>query len=856
MIETTPGRILVSEVLPRSSNISFDSINKVMTKKEIEELLGIVYRCCGQKDTVIFVDKLMKLGFKHACLSGISIGKDDIKIPPEKAKFIAKTSEKIEEYELQYVDGLITVGEKYNKVVDVWNKCTEDVAQAAISSMSKRRPVKDGGPNQRGMNSIYMMVNSGARGTPAQLKQLGGMRGLMTKPSGEIIETPILSNFKEGLNELEYFISTNGARKGLADIALKTANSGYLTRKLVDVSQDCVVMLSDCKTSNSILKKTIIENGEVIVSISQQILGRVSAKQVNHSVTGETILEKDAIITEEKAELIEAAAIDAINVRSVLTCEAEYGVCSKCYGRDLATGNEVSIGEAVGVIAAQSIGEPGTQLTMRTFHVGGIARQSAVQSDIISSHSGRVVLLNHNVVRNSDGLDIVMSRSCEVSIVGENNDEKVRYKIPYGSTLYFKNEAEINAGDKIAEWDPYTIPIITEKSGIISFVDLIEGASLQEKTDELTGIATRIVVDHGASSALKPRILLKDESGDFVLNSAGQEIRYFLPVDAVLSSSDGQKVYAGDIVARIPKESSKTKDITGGLPRVIELFEARQPKEHAVMAENDGYVSFGQDYKAKRRLVVTPDDDRVPMEYFIPRGKHIIVNEGDYVKKGDLLISGGKPSPQDILRIMGVQALADYMIAEIQQIYRLQGVKINDKHIEVVLLQMLNKVEITDPGETTLLNGEYISREELQEVNEKALREGYLTAVARPILQGITKAALQTRSFFSAASFQETTKVLTEASVAGKIDRLRGLKENVIVGRLIPAGTGLYDRTLRAIANHQDLEYLKEHPHEHSDEEDTGSSRKEEELSSVSVVFEEPSAGGVEEILLEERIAK
>ncbi|WP_053332533.1 DNA-directed RNA polymerase subunit beta' [Candidatus Jidaibacter acanthamoebae] len=809
--ETTPGRVILSELLPKDANMSFDLVNRVITKKEVSKLIDAVYRHCGQKATVIFSDQLMQLGFSNACISGISFGKDDIVIPETKEKHIQETLSEARQYESQHADGLITSGEKYNKVVDAWSRCTDRVANDMMKIISsKPKSNNDNTPGQLKINSIFMMADSGARGSAAQLRQLAGMRGLMTKPSGEIIENPITSNFKEGLTELEYFISTHGARKGLADTALKTANSGYLTRKLVDVAQDCIIVENDCGTQNGIVAKPIIEAGEVVVQLSEAILGRVAITDVYHPTSGELITKANEMITEAVVERIDEAGVDRIKVRSVLTCESKGGVCAKCYGRDLATGDMVNIGEAVGVIAAQSIGEPGTQLTMRTFHIGGAAQKGAVQSSAIASHEGNIKVLHKNIVTDSQGKKIIMSRSCEVLIFDDKGSEKASFKVPYGAKLLVDDGTRVKPGQKMAEWDPYTIPIITEKSGRATFADLMSGVSLKEVLDETTGVSNRVVIDwkqQARGSELRPRILLQDEEGNVITLANGLEARYFLPVDAILSVSDNQYVNAGDVIARIPKESSKTKDITGGLPKVVERFEARKPKDHSLISESDGYIEFGKDYKSKRRIIVRSKDTALePVEYFIPRGRHITVNEGDFVSKGDMLMEGN-PSPHDILRIMGVEALSTYVVNEVQQVYRLQGVKIDDKHIEVILRQMLQKVEITDPGETTFLTGEQVDREEFEIVNNKALEQGYMPAVAIPILQGVTKASLQTRSFFSAASFQETTRVLTDAAVAGKIDKLQGLKENIIVGRLIPAGTGFYTNVIKKAAYKRDKDF-------------------------------------------------
>ena len=795
MIDITPGRLFIAELLPKESEvIDYDHINKVMTKKEISNLIDVVYRNYGQKKTVIFADHLMGLGFHYACKSGISIGKDDIVVPETKDSHINSTLKKIREYEEQYSDGLITAGERYNKAIDEWTRCTDTIASDMMKKLVDSNDDKNSSINFKSLNSIHIMSDSGARGSPAQMRQLAGMRGLMTKPSGEIIETPITSNFKEGLNELEYFISTHGARKGLADTALKTANSGYLTRKLVDVSQDCIVNEEDCGTSNSILVREKVENGEVVIPLRELALGRVLADDIYIPERTTPLIKKGKLIDESLMLLIENNNIETVKIRSVLVCESKKGICSKCYGRDLATGQMVNLGEAIGVIAAQSIGEPGTQLTMRTFHIGGAAQKIATKSDIISSHSGTINFENSSIIVNSNGVKINMSRNCELVIVDGRNNEKFRSKVPYGAKILFEAKSKIRSGDKIAEWDPFTLPIMTEVEGYVSFVDLKDSISVKEVQDDITGIINKVVIDgkqNNKKSNLRPRILIKDKDGNPIKLNNGLEAKYFLPVNAIINVSDNQKVEIGDVISRMPKESSKSRDITGGLPRVVELFEARQPKETAILSEVDGYVEYGQDYKFKRRLIVRSKDGKDTAEYLIPRGKHISVNEGDYVMKGEMLLDGD-PSPHDILRILGKEEFANYMINEVQQVYKLQGVKINNKHIEVILRQMLKKVEITEPGETTFITGEQVDITYFEKVNKKAIKEKYQPAQAIGVLQGITKASLQTNSFLSAASFQETIKVLTEAAVSGKSDHLEGLKENVIVGRLIPAGTGFY----------------------------------------------------------------
>ncbi len=801
-IVTTPGRMMLAEILPYNPNISFDLINRLLTKKEISNVIDQVYRHCGQKETVIFCDRLMAIGFQQACKAGISFGKDDLIVPHAKEKLVSTAQEKVKEYEQQYLDGLITQGEKYNKVVDVWSSCTERVAEEMMKVIRSAKPGES-------INSVWMMADSGARGSAAQIKQLAGMRGLMAKPSGEIIETPIISNFKEGLTVLEYFNSTHGARKGLADTALKTANSGYLTRRLVDVAQDAIITEVDCGTTRGLTMRAVVDGGEVIAPLGDRILGRTAALDVIDPLNGERLVEAGGLIDEEVVERIDRSGIDSVLIRSVLTCETQIGLCGKCYGRDLARGTVVNIGEAVGVIAAQSIGEPGTQLTMRTFHIGGAVQRGAEQSSIEAAFDSKVRIKNRNIVMNSSGVPVVMGRNTELALLDEAGREKARHRVPYGAKLLADEGTTVTKGQKLAEWDPYTIPIITEKDGIAHYVDLIEGTSMREVVDEATGISSKVVIDwkqQPRGNDLKPRVTLRTANGDVLTLANGLEARYFMSVDAILSVENGAEVKAGDVLARIPRESSKTRDITGGLPRVAELFEARRPKDFAIISEADGRVEFGKDYKTKRRIVVIPaEEGRDPVEYLIPKGKHISVQEGDFVQQGDLLMDGN-PVPHDILRILGVEALASYLINEIQEVYRLQGVRINDKHIEVIVRQMLQKVEIEDPGETTYLAGEQIDRLEFDAENTKVEAEGLKPAKAHPVLQGITKASLQTNSFISAASFQETTRVLTEAAVSGRIDVLSGLKENVIVGRLIPAGTGSVMARWRQVAAERDKE--------------------------------------------------
>jgi DNA-directed RNA polymerase subunit beta' len=799
-VESTPGRMLFAELMPRHPKLPFELFNRLLTKKDVSSIIDEVYRHCGQKETVVFADKIMGLGFRNACISGVSFGKDDLIIPDAKKKLVADTEALVESYERQYLDGLITRGEKYNKAVDAWSRCTDLVADAMMGEIQKIEP---GVP----VNSVYMMADSGARGSATQMKQLAGMRGLMAKPSGEIIETPIISNFKEGLSVLEYFNSTHGARKGLADTALKTANSGYLTRRLVDVAQDCIINEFDCGTKKSITVNAVIEGGDVIVSLGDRILGRTVAEDIIDPETGNVMIKQNRLLDEVDCEVLDKAEVETVRIRSILTCETKFGVCGACYGRDLARGTPVNMGEAVGVIAAQSIGEPGTQLTMRTFHIGGAAQRGTEQSAIEANSDSQVKLLNCQVVKNSSKVNIVMTRNAEVLLFDEKDRERARHRIPYGAKLLTKDNAKVERGQKLAEWDPYTLPIITEKAGVANYVDLDEGVTMRESVDDATGISSRVVIDWKQApkaADLRPRITLRDAKGDVILLSNGMEARNYMSVDAILSVENGQDVNAGDVLARIPREGSKTRDITGGLPRVAELFEARIPKDHAIISENEGRVEFGKDYKNKRRIVVVPDDKELEsVEYMIPKGKHISVQEGDYVERGDPLMDGN-PVPHDILKVMGIEALANYLIDEIQGVYRLQGVRIDDKHIEVIARQMLQKVEVSNAGDTTYLVGELIDRIEFETQNERVKAEKGKPATGETVLQGITKASLQTSSFISAASFQETTRVLTEAAVSGKRDNLIGLKENVIVGRLIPAGTGSVMNNFRRVAADRD----------------------------------------------------
>ena len=807
---STAGRFLLANLLPKNHNIKFALINKLLTKKNVSEVIDTIFRYCGQKETVIFCDKIKTLGFKHAFKAGISFGKDDLLIPKTKENLINSTKKQIEEYEKQYSDGLITRGEKYNKVVDIWSKCTDTVANEMMKEISSAEKIYD--DDRIETNSVYMMADSGARGSQAQMKQLAGMRGLIAKPSGEIIETPIISNFKEGLSVLEYFNSTHGARKGLADTALKTANSGYLTRRLCDVAQDVQITKAACdpKKRSSVYISEIIEGGNILVSLSERVLGRVIAENIKNPVTGEVILKKDKLIDEWDCEKIDAAGVKSVNVYSVITCASTKGVCQICYGRDLARGKLVSIGEAVGMIAAQSIGEPGTQLTMRTFHVGGTA-QIKEESQIISQAKGKLKIINKNLIEDSKKNIIVMGRNTQLSIEDENDRQLGIYKVNYGSKLFFKDGDMIDKGKKIAEWDPYTLPVIAETGGFVNYMDLNEGSSLTETLDDATGLSSKSVTDWKSSSKnaeLKPRITLRNEKGEIIKKADGNEARYYLVPDTVLSVKDGQKISTGDVLARLPKETSKTKDITGGLPRVAELFEARKPKDSAIIAENDGVIEFGKEVRGKQKISIVSSNGEVS-NYLIPKGKHVNFNQGEKIKKGEYLLDGA-PLPHDILRILGVEKLTEYFITEVQEVYRLQGVVINDKHIETIVRQMLKRVEVKDPGDTDLLSGEVIDLLDINVINDKLRDEKKKPAVYERILLGITKASLQTNSFISAASFQETTRVLTDASIRGKVDKLEGLKENVIVGRLVPAGTGLTKIDWDKQARDQDKARLEE----------------------------------------------
>jgi len=822
LVETTTGRIVLREILPEA--VPFVTINKVMTKKELSNLVDACYRLAGNKETVILADRLKETGFRYSSIAGISISINDMVIPEGKPAIIDKATEEVKEIQNQYTEGLITDGERYNKVIDIWAKATEDIAKEMLDNLSRDIMVGPDGKEVKvpSFNAIHMMADSGSRGSAQQIRQLAGMRGLMAKPSGEIIETPITANFREGLTVLQYFISTHGARKGLADTALKTANSGYLTRRLVDVAQDAIITEVDCGTLDGLLVSSLTEGGEVIEHIGDRILGRVALDDILDPVTGEVLVEANADIDESLVKLIEDAGLEKVKIRSVLTCQSKRGICAKCYGRDLARGHMVNIGEAVGVIAAQSIGEPGTQLTMRTFHIGGTASRHAEQTSLEARNEGRVRFLNIISVTTVDGNFVVMNRNGELAVVDETGRERERYAIVYGAKIKVKPDQLVKPGETLAEWDPYTMPILTEVGGKIKFGDIVEGVTVEEQLDEVTGLSRKVIIE-SRDTDKRPRITLKDESGKTVRISESLMGRYFLPVGANISVHDDAVVSAGDIIAKIPRETTKTKDITGGLPRVAELFEARKPKDFAVISEIDGVVSYGKDAKGKRKVVVTPEMGEAK-EYLIPKGKHISVHEGDYVKAGEPLMDGSS-NPHDILRVLGVKELAKYLVDEVQEVYRLQGVKINDKHIETIVRQMLRRVRIKDVGDTGFLIDDQLERSIFEEENEKVLSKGGKPAIAEPLLLGITKASLSTESFISAASFQETTKVLTQAAIEGKVDTLRGLKENVIMGRLIPAGTGLARyRNLRIVAETPEVELLEEEPEAVEEEDEAAAS--------------------------------
>jgi len=793
--ETTVGRALLSEILP--AGLSFSVLNRPLKKKEISRLINTAFRRCGLRETVIFADKLLQAGFALATRAGLSIAIDDMLIPEQKAEIIRSAEREVKEIEAQYTSGLVTQGERYNKVVDIWGRAGDQVGKVMMEQLANEETRDRHGQEtkQESFNSIFMMADSGARGSVAQIRQLAGMRGLMAKPDGSIIETPITANFREGLNVLQYFISTHGARKGLADTALKTANSGYLTRRLVDVTQDLVVTEEDCGTANGVAMRALVEGGEVIESLRDRILGRVAAQDVIDPDTQDVLYAAGTLFDEDAVDRIEQLGIDEVKVRTPLTCDTRYGICAKCYGRDLGRGALVNVGEAVGVIAAQSIGEPGTQLTMRTFHIGGAASRAAVASGVEAKSVGTVRFsAQMRYVTNAKGEQVVISRSGEAIVTDEAGRERERHKVPYGATLLVSDGKSVKAGTPLASWDPLTRPIITEYAGTVKFENVEEGVTVAKQIDEVTGLSTLVVIDAkrrgAASKGLRPQVRLINEAGDEVkIPGTDHAVTISFPVGALIVVRDGQLVAVGEVLARIPQESQKTRDITGGLPRVAELFEARSPKDAGMLAEVTGTVSFGKDTKGKQRLIIT-DLDGKESEFLIPKDKHVLVHDGQVVNKGELIVDG-PADPHDILRLIGIEALARYIVDEVQDVYRLQGVKINDKHIEVIVRQMLRRVQITDAGDTSFIPGEQVERSELLDENDKAIARGGRPALYDNILLGITKASLSTDSFISAASFQETTRVLTEAAIMGKRDELRGLKENVIVGRLIPAGTGL-----------------------------------------------------------------
>jgi DNA-directed RNA polymerase subunit beta' len=791
LVDTTVGRALLFEILPRG--LSFDLINQDMTKKAISATINACYRALGLKETVVFADQLMYTGFHYATRAGVSFGIDDIVIPEQKTRIVTNADTEVKEIQDQYASGLVTNGERYNKVVDIWSRANDQVAKAMMEKLGSEEATDLKGKHhkQKSFNSIFMMADSGARGSAAQIRQLAGMRGLMAKPDGSIIETPITANFREGLNVLQYFISTHGARKGLADTALKTANSGYLTRRLVDVAQDLVVTEVDCGTSNGLAMSPLVEGGDVVEALGERVLGRVLAEDIIKPGARDVLITTGTLLDEKLVRLLETEGIDQIKVRSPITCQTRYGVCSHCYGRDLARGRPISIGEAVGVIAAQSIGEPGTQLTMRTFHIGGAASRAAAASSVEVRNKGLIRFHHVKTVQHEKGHLVAVSRSGEIGVVDDFGRERERYKIPYGAIISVKEGATVGAGQVVATWDPHTHPVVTEVAGFVKFQDFVDGLTVTSQVDEVTGLSSTVVLDTKQRGGKDLRATIK------LVNGKGKEMTfanteipavYTLPPGALVSLEDGARVSLGDVIARIPQESSKTRDITGGLPRVADLFEARKPKDPAILAEKSGTVSFGKETKGKRRLIITSDDGE-KYEELIPKWRQLNVFEGETVERGEV-IADGEPNPHDILRLQGVEALANYLVREIQDVYRLQGVKINDKHIEVIIRQMLRKTEVQEAGETALLRGEQLDRSRALDINDRAASENKKAARLQPVLLGITKASLATESFISAASFQETTRVLTEAAVRGLKDDLRGLKENVIVGRLIPAGTG------------------------------------------------------------------
>jgi DNA-directed RNA polymerase subunit beta' len=814
IVDTTVGRALLSEILP--DGLDFELVNRAMSKKAISNTINACYRNLGLKKTVVFADRLMYTGFRFATMAGISIGVNDMVVPESKSDILAVAETEVKEIQDQYASGLVTDGERYNKVVDIWSRTNDQIAKAMMDKLGSEWVKNSAGKKveQESFNSIYMMADSGARGSAAQIRQLAGMRGLMAKPDGSIIETPITANFREGLDVAQYFISTHGARKGLADTALKTANSGYLTRRLVDVAQDLVVTEVDCETKNGVAMSPLVEGGDIVEPLRERVLGRVLAEAVLIPGTDKVAFDAGTMLDEDTVATLEDLSIDHVLVRSPITCEIRYGVCSQCYGRDLARGTRINIGEAVGVIAAQSIGEPGTQLTMRTFHIGGAASRSAAVNSIEIKSNGNAKLVNIKTVAHHEGYLVAVSRSGEVSITNEMGRERERYKVPYGATITIEDGARVKQGQVVANWDPHTHPVVTEVAGKLKFEDFLDGVTVAEQVDEFTGLTSIVVLDPksrgGSGKDLRPVArLVNDKDEDIFFANTEIPAVYALPAGAIISMSDGAKVAVGDIIARIPQASSKTRDITGGLPRVADLFEARKPKEPAIMAEHTGTVSFGKETKGKRRLVIT-DDTGESHEELIPKWRHLNVFEGEQVVQGET-IADGEPNPHDILRLQGVENLADYLVREIQDVYRLQGVKINDKHIEVIIRQMLRKVIVATPGESNYLRGEQIDKARFFEEEEQLLAQGKEPLTIDPVLLGITKASLATESFISAASFQETTRVLTEAAVRGLRDDLRGLKENVIVGRLIPAGTGFAHHAERRRTREQDLaDQLKE----------------------------------------------
>ena len=810
IVDTTVGRALLFQLVP--DGLSYDLVNQPMKKKAISTLINQCYRVVGLKETVIFADQLMYAGFAYSTISGVSIGVNDFVIPEEKSRIIERATAEVKEIEQQYSNGLVTQGEKYNKVIDLWSRANDEISKAMMANLSEESVTDREGNEvmQESFNSMFMMADSGARGSAAQIRQLAGMRGLMAKPDGSIIETPITANFREGLNVLQYFISTHGARKGLADTALKTANSGYLTRRLVDVAQDLVVTEQDCGTEEGLLMTPHIEGGDVVEPLGERVLGRVVARDVLDPASGDVLVPAGTLIDEAWVEFIENHSIDEILVRSPISCETRHGICASCYGRDLARGHLVNMGEAVGVIAAQSIGEPGTQLTMRTFHIGGAASRTSAVDSVQVKNGGSIRLLNVKHVVRPDGALVAVSRSGQLAVTDEFGRERERYKLPYGAVISATEGQQVDAGAVVAKWDPHTHPIVSETTGIVRFVGMEAGITIKRQTDELTGLSNIEVMDPqerpAAGKDTRPAIKLVDDNGeDLLLPGTDLIAQYFLPSHALVNLNDGDRINIGDVIARIPQETSKTRDITGGLPRVADLFEARRPKEAAILAEISGTISFGRETKGKRRLVITPTDGGDPYEELIHKWRHLNVFEGEQVNRGEV-ISDGPSNPHDILRLLGVSALAHYIVTEIQEVYRLQGVKINDKHIETILRQMLRKVDVLEPGDSSLIKGDQIEYVQALEENEALESKGRFPAKFERVLLGITKASLSTESFISAASFQETTRVLTEAAVTGKRDLLRGLKENVVVGRLIPAGTGLTYHAERKRKRDQDLE--------------------------------------------------